>query len=279
MKRDPSIHITLSSLVSILSELGYENSAALADDIALKAYSKAVQGRNFVMKTPKREKKIQKLLSNKVAPDIVSYFNLCLYTARKQAGHKGIEPISATDSNYNQMCDIASSASKFSQELFGDPKEGIARFIEMGFGFMKGKYALSKFSYYKERIYETARMLKEINSDTNQIGTFTLYTHWQRKMKEQSNVELDLTNKPEQYIAMLYSRKSADEVKVTDYGLWIDAQFARFDFLDTVPHINSLYGSEAQLAYATYMKAHKPKHGTKFASKAEEEYYKRYLQG
>lgn len=162
--REPSIHISVNSLINILSQLNIDNAKELGYKILEQSKDSAIRNRN-VFKSNNIKEKIEK--KSKVAKDddLVNTFNMILTSKRADKGFmKNISVIDSNNKLYPLLCEVTEFAKQFFVYFnFSSYDIAFSVYIDIGLGLMKD-YALGKFKYYNEKIfynYMSYRLIKE----------------------------------------------------------------------------------------------------------------------
>lgn len=152
-RRDPTIHVTLSSLVEILNGIQYSNRTTgikLADMIFEASYGHQITDRYLDVLKLKQKGKVKAVRSMEAdsAPEgTVEKVNLMLIHVRTSI-NKNIKArgILKNSKDYLMLKEIAKMAYDFADHFDIRPKDdGIKEYLTMGIGFM-GKYGLNKLS-------------------------------------------------------------------------------------------------------------------------------------
>lgn len=164
--RNPILNITKSDFTKITQ--GMLTSSQI-DTIFVKAASK--KPAVFLYKTNKTQsEKIRKVLRDAD----VGTFNGLLTNKRLVLGHK-FSPIKIYDSNYNMLNEIAADASDFADIHGMTYHDAYTYYIDKGIKFMGKSYGLSKFKYYKEKIYQSYENELIIFGDNDTATTEAIY--------------------------------------------------------------------------------------------------------
>ena len=283
MARDPILHITESNLTKVLEKLlsvkgsPFElDSKGLAEDILKNSKKFQLKGMYIIKSTGATRKKLEKT----VAAESVWFekFNGMLSALRMKAHHKNAKPITKRDSNYIMLKEVTLIALDFNNDFqFEMIEEGFTAFITTGIELMGKRYAINKFKYYKNRIYERYESLEIIDKDNDKQASKTFYRTWKAVLGRYASMAIDIESE-EDYSHIVLARMEADEYKA-DYKQWITAQFEGLAFLDAIPSMNQLYGENAFKRYQKYTttrKVEEVKSETiKFTSPEQEEYFRR----
>lgn len=273
--RNPSIHVLKSDLVEVLSQYGLNE--VDVDAIMFECRKRAVKGRVNVMAKSKTKKKVERLVESDSG--LTEKFNGVLTSLRQSLSHK-ITTVRKGGKDWLVLVEVASDAKEFCEYFkFDSMEEGFKAYIRSGIEMMGKKYALSKFKFYKQRIFDYYEFKKAIDTDADAEGTEEFYNIYCDAMMERTGVDMELDS-VEDYVHMVFGRQEADEVHA-DYKDWVEAQFQGLSFMAAVPEMNQLYGLNAKKRYRSYMqnkglKSRKNDDGlpTKFTSDAEEKYWR-----
>lgn len=260
-RRDPTLHVTRSSLIEILNELNYSNKTTghkLADMIFDASYKYQITDRYLQilkMKAKGKEKAVRSMEADDVPAQTVEKFNLLLIDVRTKLNpNVKARGILKSSRDYIMLKEIAKMAYDFADHFDVRPKEdGMREYAEVGIKFM-GKYGLNKFKTYDSRIYESFESKVAVITDPSSEDTALFYMEWQKKMLEYVGPD-EVENLDKDYVKysnILYARIAADECGA-DYQQWIEAQFEGLSFVNAIPELGQLYGDNAKKRYERYM--------------------------
>lgn len=255
MKRDPSIHISKSKLLDIITELqGSQkhgvvySSEVLVDKIFAMAKPHSIISRQVNVSSDRIEKKATRLLkSSRLDADL---FARLIFAVRKQRKHRGISQIKPGGKDWDLVKEVTASALNFCEEFSLKKREGFIKYIEVGLTKM-AKFNLSRFGNLYEPICETYEAIIEIEKDDNPSGTSELHDYYIRHIADCTGIYEDLKVLPEKYVWFVRARKEADRLKVP-YAVYIKAQFSGLDFAKGIPHPVQLVGPKAILRVNRY---------------------------
>lgn len=249
--KQPSLHILKSDLVRLLGQQGIKNPDQVATKLIQEGYN--LRPRSRIIVYGRTQAIRQKLVKNaEVSTKIVAKFNLILHQCRENARHKFIKTIRTNDREYDTLKEVAQIAYDFAELYAINPREeGYKIFCQIGLDLIGKKYGLSKFKYYKERIFEVYENLLAINEDTDKDGTKEFYHQWQNVMLSYSNLRPEL-KEADKYVHIVFGRQEADDNKA-DYYEWILAQFDQLSWLNAIPELSQLYGKKAVERYQKHI--------------------------
>lgn len=262
VKRDPSLHITKVALIEILNtcNLGRLMGHKLAEEIFSKAEPYQIKNRYLAvmnLKSDTKKKVSRSMKSDTGVPEhLVEKFNMILtsYRQKKNANIK-LRPILKDSKDYLMLKEVAKIAHDFSEHFDITPVEdGYLEFVEIGYSMMR-KYAINRFKYYEQKIYEHFEDKVTVITDKNREATLEFYAIWQQKMIDYSGLNelIDVDNNYSKFVHFVYGRQEADALNV-DYDFWITAQFEGLVFLDAVPELSQFYGEGAKTRYERYLR-------------------------
>lgn len=247
MRRNPSIHIRLLDLETVLATLGMSKDLAL--DILEKSYHYRISNRYLLEAKGKEAKKISKVVQSEISNP--EYFAGILAQERLAANHKGVMPVRPNTSDYSLLKEVYQMALDFTKTCeIGSEEIGLRAYIRTGLAMMGKKYSLNRFKTYHTKIAEQYAAQKDIDADEDREGTDAFYKHWKNAMVKHVGF-FDELKEPSKYVSMIYGRQEADEQDAY-YTDWIDAQFEGLAFLDAVPQISQFFGENAKLRYSNF---------------------------
>ena len=189
---------------------------------------------SLLTKTVNRKQVIKTLRSGDAG-----LFNKILTGVRLGLNHK-FTPIDTHSNEWTQILQYSADADDFC-ETFGFGKDqGYKVYIEKCLKFMSNPYRLSKFSYYKDKIFASQQSLEDINKDQNKELTEKLYRLYLRLVNIRHN-------------DAFYRKHHADFVYTADRCLkskvkpdrYLEIQFNFFKNFGKVPEPSWLHTNEA----------------------------------
>ena len=253
MKREPSLHITKTSLIEILRSMA-ESAPRLdhqgtANQIFHRAKSLSLSSRSVTVTNKQLEKKATRLVqSSRQDADL---FAQLIFATRKKLKHRGISPIKPGGRDWDVIKEITAHALDFTIANDLTKRAGFLHYIEIGMEKIK-KYNLVKFLSLRETINETYQAIREIELDDNSEETDEMYKVYFSKILTNTGITDNSKEMPEKYVWFVRARKESSvmNVKVKDY---IDAQFEALDFAKGIPHPTQLVGPKAKDRVIRYM--------------------------
>lgn len=248
--KNPSIHISQTTLESIMPEILKCNSVETAVNLVFRlTEGKALSNRVIIneLKAPAR-KKLKKTVS--AIEGNISNFQRKLIEYRTLVNHRMVKEIKVTDSSYTSLKEIAGIASEFCKDFKLEENTGYTDFIKRGIKLMGRKYALNKFKYYKDKIYEQYENTLLLKEDADRNNTRKVYSLWKKISEEYSGISQDLCT-DDDLVNMLFARQEADDLQA-EYEPYLRSQFEGLAFLEVLPSLGALYGVNARSRYRLY---------------------------
>lgn len=271
--RDPAIHIKRSVLLKLLKD---KLSEGEVDALLFKAVKFTLRNRVMVTAGAKGKKKAQRLVD--ASSDHTAKFNGILTSVRQAKGHQRITAIRQGDREYIMLAEVAAIAVEFAAEFKLPIAEGMKEFVEIGLQLMGRNYGLSKYKYYKVKIFDLYEFAQVVENDPDREATKKFYQTWQTVLCSYSAAGLKL-DRVEDFVHMVFGRMEAEEAGAT-YKHWITAQFEGLSWLNAMPELSQLYGNNAKKRYDKYMvtqgwskESADETIPTKFASEDERQYW------
>lgn len=268
--RKPSIHITLNSLAFILKSLSVEEPHRMAVEIFRQSNELGLQIKNRTLVIAEI-KKAMKVVSKTATSNQEEAFEFkgILSMYRRTLRHKMIQDIGVNDKQYSTLKEVANIATQFCEAFkYTDKMQGYLRFCEIGIGIMGKKYALNKFKYYAEDIFEVENNAQAIANDVSPELTNRVYEVWRECLQKYAGIERTMDKKHLHWIHILYTKEAAilHKANIQD---WLEAQFEGFAFMNVIPELTQMHTDKAEVRYYTYM-ANKKK-ASKQAEKVQQE--------
>lgn len=246
--RNPAIHIRRSDLIKVLKPFGITEQGV--DEVMFQAVKYSITNRVIVHAKTKGKKKVGRLVDS--GAEYAGKFNNILVAVRQSAHHSHIRIVRKGDPDFVQLAEVAGLAVEFSKEFKVFPiEQGMKVFAEIGVSLMGRKYGLSKFKYYRTRIFDMYECDVIVSEDKDVEGTKKFYAIWQSTLLKYSTVSMDIKTSDD-WVHMVFGRMEADENKAS-YKHWIEAQFEGLSWLNAVPQLNQFYGNNAYKRYRKYL--------------------------
>ena len=177
----PSIHISLTDLAKILSELNIDNIDNLVNEIAKRTYNKRLSNRAAFKARVATKRKSEKIKADTEDTYITDTFNNILVNNRNKTHAKNVDIIKKTSSMYPMLQDISFMAKGFCDAFeFKNMELGMQVYIDIGLQLMN-MYALNKFKYFNEKIHFSYAVSLLIERDPNKqqlINCIESYREW-----------------------------------------------------------------------------------------------------
>jgi len=256
--RNPTIHITLSTLTDVLGKMGSKNPDKVALRIFTLAHPFNIKDRYLVSSTADvRKKVLRSVATAKQTSMTVQRFNFILTTCRMEVGHRHITPIREGGRDMNMLKEICQIACEFCANTnIANIEEGCKTFIQLGLHKMKhsNTYGLNKFKYYENDIYRMYESAEMVSNDPKPRRTRRFYTIYQTLLAEYAGIDRDYSD-IEYYVCFVCARLEAERVKA-DPEDWLRAQFEELvKWVDAIPTPNQLFSDNALKRYNSYCKS------------------------
>lgn len=255
MMRDPTIHVTRSNLKKLLMEMGmYEGDEMLVDDLVRDIFKGArpyqIRTRSGIVLAAKQRAKLSKRvqLIGAVTPEKI---NRMLYAQRIAHKHNFVRNITKADSEWTQLMALANDCHEFASMFkFSPLDEGFRQYIDIGLKLMGRKYGLSKFKYYKEKIFEKKAAWVIVQNDPDLDLTDLFENIWRSQFTKYSKAKPVATE--DDRVHFVYARVECAEAEANMKD-WIIAQFEGLSFMNVVPSLNQFYGDNALKRWKEYV--------------------------
>ena len=251
IKRDPSIHIRLSTLVDILDYVlptGVDIKG-LANMILITARPHSISSRSLIISTEQVEKKANFII--KASQKDASVMAKIILNTRRQLKHVGVRLIEPTSRDWSILKTITDLANQFCGEFEITKTDGYKLFISIGIGKMS-KFNLPKLTAMYEGICESYSAMKEIQDDPTPTETSQVHAYYRMKVAEKTGIVNTYANMPEKYVYFIRVKQLAKDLKIT-YKDYIDSQFAMMEFRGALPDPYQLIGDKAKARLNKYL--------------------------
>lgn len=260
--KEPSIHITLSAFIELMSRRITTNSFNPGDIKDIKQFFKeakqyslssrsVIQGNN--RKTRRKVEQIQQssIGDANLLADII-------YAVRIKLKHTGVTKITQSSSQWRMLKELVSKVNAFCNDFNLNKREGYIVFVEKGmilFKNTKKRSMIAPVNYLNqnyEAIVEEYNSEYSLSHDEDVTGTQEIYDIYTGMVLEMTGIPNSYKNDPKQYINFKYAREEADKVGV-DYSTYIEAQFDALSFCNGIPRPEDLSGTKAQERLTRYI--------------------------
>jgi len=249
MKREPSLHITESNLIKVLSKLrGYSNynkldSKELAKLIVQHSKGISCNSRTVVVSNNKLEKKTNKILkSSKKDAQMLSSL---IYMVRIRKKHRGVIKIDQDHRDWGKLKDLVNVCIQFCNDFQLDKKSGFTKYLELGFN------KISSFRNYIHKLVDMSESIGneweaelEIRDDDNPQETAEIHDQYVSTIATRTGITEEFRNKPLKYINFLKVRKVTDKLDIPS-DIYIKAQFEGLAWASAYPDPNQLISDKS----------------------------------
>jgi hypothetical protein len=244
--RDPALHIRCSDFITIAQKYGL--SVRDVNELMQEAFKYSIRTRVFVTTKAKGKKKSDRSIDSDSA--VLDQFNRIYMGVMLSNNIKAI-PITKTSPQYLTLKEVCWLALEFCK-LFGlDQEEGIKLYIELGVKLLGKKFGIYRFKGYSPKIVDYYRDILIIKNDPNPNKTNLMITAWTAAVMAYYHTTISLDNDA-QRVHFVHAKNEA-EAAGADRCDWINAQFEKYLFLNSIPAFTQFYGDQAKLNYQLYM--------------------------
>ena len=241
--RKPSIHIYRKDLEELFKDYGI-NSSEIMHAILNKAQENPVT-RTALLTNKKTYDAIMKTHSPKV-----EQFNLMLTTYLSAKNFRGARQILKTDRQYKTLCQIAKDAEEFCSTFMLDLQTGMQIYIKLGVGLAGKNYALNKFLYYKEGIFNRYANQEVVKNDEHPEITAEVVQEYIKQLKREKDSSFVIKEFMHDFV---YAAMQLVTFETTPYA-WVKSQVQGLKSLEVVPEPYQIHGEGAAKRYLK----HKP---------------------
>lgn len=249
MKREPSIHITLSKFRELWNDMG----DSVSEDFLIRFFKKArgysLDHRSLVVKSKKVEKEAVKRTQSPIS--LANTLADVIYSTRVKLKHIGVSKIKQTDSQWAQVKELVPIIDTFSKNYGLEYRSGCIEFVGIAFSLMK-KSSRVNYNYCANWMVKNADWVvnwyesqKELLNDKYPQSTEELYDAYIKTILENTGIYNNYKDDPTKYIYFYRAKKLSDELGV-DYSTFIEAQFEALSFCNGIPKIEDLCNDKAR---------------------------------
>lgn len=271
--REPSIHITKSTLEELMVEIcSYSSNGAkrFSEVFMKKAAKKAITGRGITITNDKIERDLKRrVATTKGDTDLLANI---IYSVRIKKKHRGIRQMTQDDRDWLQLKGLTKVCNQFCNEFEIDKREGYIKYVEIGLSKISSMHSyIAKLTNMYEAICNDYAGISELTHDTNKSGTMAMHDFYCETVSNKSGIPNDFTNRPDKMMCFMKAREIADEYNC-NYEDYIEAQFEALEFCNGIPTVEQLYGDKAIERLSKYLY----KTGTKVRSNASQDVWKQF---
>lgn len=264
MLRDPSIHIKKSDLLRICKEEGITFPEDFVANLMIKASKIKLQNRVYIVTKAQAARKAARLSGTN--SEAVDPFNKVYYSTLMNHNMKS-KPIHKGTKAYLTLREVADNAAEF-WRYFKIPSmdEAFKIYVGLGITLLGTKFTIYRLKGADSKIRDRYENM-EILENTPPMQVHLALAAWSRSLKEFHDLSLEVNIDQMADLA----RASQDATKAgADIMDWMDAQFDKWTFMNSMPEFSQLHGDNAQLAYVKYMASQK----REFTNDAERTHFK-----
>jgi len=149
------------------------------------------------------------------------------------------------------MKEVATNAYNFREDFqIGSLEEAFKYYLDIAIKLLKKNFSIYRLKGADNMIRTRYNNLMLVFDDLDPEGTKRMAKAWHHSLKAFHGLTMDMND--DQYASMVLARRLADRASA-DYQDWMDAQFDKWTFLNSMPEFSQLYGDNATLAYTRYM--------------------------
>jgi hypothetical protein len=264
MDRDPAIHVKQSDLLQICKEEGITFPEDFVSAVMAKASKIKLNNRVIVVAKSKATTKAARTAAT--SDNVVAQFN-SVYIGTLRNHDRRIMPIHKGTKQYLALKEVATAAHNFAKDYkIKSLTDAFKIYVGLGI-ILLGKnrvtiYRMKGIDYKIRDRHENMEILKWVHP----MDTELAHVAWDRSLKNFHNLSMELNQDQLSHIAR--ASQEAKEAKA-DIHDWMDAQFDKWTFMDSMPEFTQLHGDNAKLAYTRYM----AKKGQEYTNDAEKKHF------
>lgn len=249
--RDPSLHIKLSTLSTILGELFLEgvDTAGLAKLILKRARAHSMGNRSLIISSDQVQKKANSI--TKASHNDAGIMAKVILHVRRQAKHVGVRLIEPTSRDWAIVKTITEMGNQFCDEFELKKSLGYNLFLTIGTSKMS-KFNLPKITAMYESICETYAAMREIEADPTPSETEQAHAYYRIKVAEKTGIVNTYRNLPEKYVYFVKVKELAKSLNIS-YKEYIDSQFSMMEYRGALPDPYQLVGDKAKARLNKYL--------------------------
>ena len=264
MDKDPAIHVKRSDLLRFCKEEGVTFPDDFVSALMLKASK--VKLNNRVIITAKAKTATKAIRTAATDDNIVSQFNN-VYMGTLRNHDRRATPIHKGTKQYLALKEVATAAHNFAKDYkIKSVNDAFKTYVGLGIvliGVSKITIYRMKGADYKIRNrHENMEILLWVDPLHTQIALKA----WDRSLKNFHNLDMAVNQDQLADIARASQDARDSKANIND---WMDAQFDKWTFMNSMPEFSQLHGDNAKLAYTKYMASK----GQEFDNDAERQHF------
>lgn len=254
--REPSIHITLTKLGSILEDIldpafknfGTLDGRVLASAVADKAKGYSLSNRSVTVTNDKLKRDANKVTLSGRSDTVV--FSEMITILRRQRKHRGIVMPKPGTMEFLQLKEPTKLANDFMHEFGLEKKLAYKLYINMALDKMKN-FTVYKFANLHSTICKEYEATQRIAEDRNSIKTQEAHDYYMGIISRKVGFVQGYEKSPDKYCCFLDVAALCTQYKIR-ITTYIDSQFAAFDWKAGVPDPYQLVGDRALERWQKY---------------------------
>lgn len=258
MSRQPSIHITLSVLKSIIYEwydMGYDKSQSghdLANYILKRGSKYTLTHRkkldNYDSNT---KKKTDRLKSSQT--EHAKIFASLLTKVRQQRKHRGVKTIEVSSKEWGIVKECTGNAINFCYDFNLPIREGFIVYLNIWMDLVdRGRLIINMLPSKHETICNIYQAKVDIEEDVNKDETEKAHDKYMSIIAEKTGLTKDYRKEPLNYVYFVYASKLAKHLGVRA-DQYIQAQFDGLSWANGIPAPSQLVTKNAETRLIRWM--------------------------
>jgi hypothetical protein len=255
MRRDPSIHITLSKFKELLEYL--EIPYFPTETFFNLARKNSIDSRAIEISNNKIKKEVSQItLASKGDTSLCAEI---LYATRIKLKHRGVRKITEADpKNWNQCKRLADICNTFCEDFnFLNARQGFIKYMEYGFKKMSNtRNALQKLIQMSDSITEDYGAWMEIEEYTQDYSikqeVVAIHNEYVKTIARTTGIYEDFRNNPNKYVHFCRLHRLLKD-NGWEYPVYIKAQFEALSFCNGIPSLDMMYGEKALERFNKYI--------------------------
>lgn len=255
MKRDPSIHISLSRFYSILKELEVEDFPI--GQFFSKARKNSLDSRSISVSNNKIAKQVNTIaLASHGDAQLVAEI---IYATRIKLKQRGVRQITQANTREWSTCKkLADICNQFCDDFGFDTRSGFIKYIELGINRCAGnnKNLPQRLIAMAENItnsYEAEREIQEYTSKSSiKDEVSSIHDYYVKYIASSTGITEIYKEIPEKYVHFCRIHKLI-KCRHWDPNQYVKAQFEALSFCNGIPSPETMYGDKAIERFNKYL--------------------------
>lgn len=234
MKREPSIHVTLSKFIEIMEELDLPTDKVTMHNIFKKASKYSINSRSMLITNDKVKRDANRVAKSSEG-DTMLLNNIIYLIRTTKLKHRGVSKFKpGNTSQWTLLKELSNKCLSFCNDFQLSKKDGFTQYLEIGLPkISSSRNLLNKLVNMYESICSIYDSKQIIENDDFASKTREIHDYYVRKIESDTGIYHPYLDDPNIYKCFVGVREIVDKYKIP-YSMYIDAQFIGLSFTESI---------------------------------------------